>query len=161
MAEWIVPLLIVGLLGAIAFLKGRVRLVLIGLAIQIIGVLAAGVIEGLDPSKSAADVAEPVYRLSSLAGLVVMLVGVFGLARPDSPYARRFYGEEKLTEATLRYAEGEEERDEASERRTARSFSFVCQGCGEAFETETSAITHVNAFHSDRFANAEDGVEPA
>jgi hypothetical protein len=101
--------------------------------------------------------------LTGLAGFIVVLVGVFRLAKPESWWARRYYGEEKMLQSRARYAHAPAERvrasDELQQRVVSEAFGFECRICGEAFESQVDAEHHVRTSHAGSAQSPGDAVQ--
>lgn len=160
MAEILFPITMTLIVGGVAVAKGRYRLFLLGLGIQVLGAAFAGAIEGFSTAGETPAAVEPIYRTSSFIGFVVMVVAAVGLGRPNSRYAAQFYGERKLAKATERYERDPGPQEIVRMRETSTAYSFACRVCGEAFETDAIAERHVASLHAGKFTAAREGIEP-
>lgn len=142
--------------GGFALAKGRFRLFALGIGVQLIGGVLAGVIAAGSRGTDADDF---LVIGSSLGGALIYLFAAFSLAQPESWYAQRFYGDEKKAQAEARYSKDESVREAAEQRITAARYSYGCRACGEAFESEAVATQHIAQFHGDAYTPPSEGVE--
>jgi hypothetical protein len=82
------------------------------------------------------------------------LAGAARLARPNSYWARRWYGPEKRAAAVDRFRPMEEKQLSTM----GVAFRAECIACGERFESQDEAIAHVRAIHADSSPNPEAAV---